>query len=76
MERIKISNFKGEILMNRRTEMGGVRVERTQYRRWGVSIKRKIGWRLPSKSKWSKEDLSIPAGREEPERCEEVLDND
>ena len=26
---------KGEILMNRRTEMGGVRVERTQYRRWG-----------------------------------------
>ena len=29
------SNFKGEVLMNRRTEMGGVRVERTQYRRWG-----------------------------------------
>ena len=35
MERVKISNFKGEVLMNRRTEMGGVRVERTQYRRWG-----------------------------------------
>ena len=27
MERIKISNFNGEILMHRRTEMGGVRVE-------------------------------------------------
>ena len=35
MERVKISNFKGEVLMNRRTEMGGVRVERTRYRRWG-----------------------------------------
>ena len=35
MERVKISNFKGEVLMNRRTEMGGVQVERTQYRRWG-----------------------------------------
>ena len=35
MERVIISNFKGEALMNRRTEMGGVRVERTQYRRWG-----------------------------------------
>ena len=35
MERVKISNFKGEVLMNRRTEMGGVKVERTQYRRWG-----------------------------------------
>ena len=30
MERVKISNFKGEILMNIRNEMGGVRVERTQ----------------------------------------------
>ena len=27
MERIKISNFNGEILMHRRTEMGGVREE-------------------------------------------------
>ena len=36
MERIKISNqVKGKILMNKRTEMGGVRVERTQYKRWG-----------------------------------------
>ena len=35
MERIQIQNFKGPVLMNRRTEMGGVRVERMQYRRWG-----------------------------------------
>ena len=35
MERIQIQNFKGPVLMNRRSEMGGVRVERTQYRRWG-----------------------------------------
>ena len=35
MERVQISNFKGPVLMNRRNEMGGVRVERTQYRRWG-----------------------------------------
>ena len=35
MERIKISNFGGPSLMNRRNEMGGLRVERTKYRRWG-----------------------------------------
>ena len=35
MEKVQISNFKGAVLMNRRNEMGGVRVERTQYRRWG-----------------------------------------
>ena len=35
MERVQISSFKGPILMNRRNEMGGIRVERTRYRRWG-----------------------------------------
>ena len=30
MERIQIQNFKGPALMNRRSEMGGVRVERMQ----------------------------------------------
>ena len=35
MERIQIQNFRGPVLMNRRSEMGGVRVERMQYRRWG-----------------------------------------
>ena len=35
-EGVNISNFNGPVLMNRRTEMGGVRVERHQYRRWGV----------------------------------------
>ena len=35
MERIQISNFGGPSLMNRRNEMGGLRVERTKYRRWG-----------------------------------------
>ena len=34
-ERVNIENFKGEVLMNRRNEMGGVRLERMQYRRWG-----------------------------------------
>ena len=34
-ERVNITNFSGPILMNRRNEMGGVRVERTRYRRWG-----------------------------------------
>ena len=34
-ERVNIENFRGEILMNRRNEMGGVRLERMQYRRWG-----------------------------------------
>ena len=32
---VNIENFKGGVLMNRRNEMGGVRLERMQYRRWG-----------------------------------------
>ena len=35
MERVQISNFKGPILMNRRNEMGGIRIDRMRYRRWG-----------------------------------------
>ena len=35
MESVQISNFRGPVLMNRRNEMGGVRVERMQHRRWG-----------------------------------------
>ena len=35
MERVQISNFRGPVLMNRCNEMGGFRLERTQYRRWG-----------------------------------------
>ena len=37
MERIHISNFKGPVLLNRKNELGGVLIERTQYRRWGSS---------------------------------------
>ena len=59
--------------MNRRTKMGG---RKNPIQEMGWQLKERGGWRLPSKSKWSKEDLSIPAGREEPERCEGVLDND
>ena len=33
MERVRISNFRGESLMNRSNEMGGIRVERSEYRR-------------------------------------------
>ena len=36
MERVQISKFTGPVLMNRRNEMGGLRVERTRYRRWGT----------------------------------------
>ena len=34
-ERVEISNFKGTILMNRRNEMGGIRVETQRCMRWG-----------------------------------------
>ena len=34
-ERVQITNFRGDDLLNRRNEMGGVRVERQGYRRWG-----------------------------------------
>ena len=35
MERVQISNFQGPVLMNRRNEMGGIRIDRMRYRRWG-----------------------------------------
>ena len=35
-EGVNIANFGGEFLMNRRGELGGVRIERQQYRRWGA----------------------------------------
>ena len=38
MEGVNISRFQGPVLMNRRTEMGGVRVERMRYRRWGGGL--------------------------------------
>lgn len=34
-ERVNIENFQGPVLMNRQNELGGVRLERMQYRRWG-----------------------------------------
>ena len=34
-ERVNIENFQGPVLMNRRNELGGVRLERMRYRRWG-----------------------------------------
>ena len=36
-ERVELFTFKGPVLMNRRTEMGGIRVERMQHKRWGGS---------------------------------------
>ena len=36
MERVNISSFRGRHLLNRRNEMGGIRVDRQQYRRWGA----------------------------------------
>ena len=35
MERIHITNFSGQVLINKKNEMGGVRIEITQYRMWG-----------------------------------------
>ena len=34
-EGLNIVNF--DVLMNRRRELGGVRIERQQYRRWGAN---------------------------------------
>ena len=36
MEQTDISYFSGPVLTNRRTEIGGIRVDITQYRRWGA----------------------------------------
>ena len=36
-EGVNIANFGGDVLMNRRGELGGVRIERQQYRRWGAN---------------------------------------
>ena len=37
-EQVDIAYFGGPVIMNRRTELGGVRVERQRYRRWGSNI--------------------------------------
>ena len=34
-EKVNIENFQGPVLINRLNELGGVRLERVQYRRWG-----------------------------------------
>ena len=44
-ERVNITNFKRPMLMNRRNEMGGVRVDRQRYMRWGAT--RCPDWRSP-----------------------------
>ena len=36
-EAVNIANFRGPALMNRRGELGGVRIEPQQYRRWGAN---------------------------------------
>ena len=35
-EKVNIENFHGPVLINRLNELGGVRLERVQYRRWAV----------------------------------------
>ena len=47
-ERVNITSFKGPILMNRRNEMGGVRVERTRYlHEMGWQLLPPLEWRFP-----------------------------
>ena len=53
-EIVNFSNFTGEVLMNRKNKMGGVRIERQQYRRGG----RLVGMEVPHPSPSCK-----PAGR-------------
>ena len=36
-EGVNIANFRGDVLMNRRGELGGVRIERQRYQRWGAN---------------------------------------
>ena len=36
-EGVNIASFRGDVLMNRRGELGGVRIERQQYRIWGAN---------------------------------------
>ena len=46
MGKVQKQNVKGPVLMNRRTEHGGVRIESTRYRRWG-NTQWKTLWRYP-----------------------------
>ena len=47
MEKVQISNFQGDILMNRKNELGGALLEREQfkYSRWGAGGQRAAGTR-------------------------------
>ena len=59
-ERVNIENFKDGILMNRRNEMGGVRLERMQYRRWGGES---VGEGVGVKVDWVEAAVAIQALR-------------
>ena len=59
-ERVNIENFKGGVLMNRRNEMGGVRLERMQYRRWGGES---VGEGVGVKVDWVEAAVAIQALR-------------
>ena len=61
-ERVNIENFQGPVLMNRQNELGGVRLERVQYRRWAVikgskkasrgAKRRRISWQEEPEGGW------------------------
>ena len=63
-ERVNIENFQGQVLMNRRNELGGVRIDRMQYRRWGGQWRRWYGG--PSNSFQREGSIIIDPGRRNP----------
>ena len=63
-ERVNIENFQGPVLMNRRNVLGGVRLERVQYRRWAV---------IKGSKKGGPPTLGQPASQQGGEEEENIL---
>ena len=63
-ERVNIENFQGQILMNRRNELGGVRIDRMQMQKMGWAM-RALFWR-PSNSFKREGIIIIDPGRRNP----------
>ena len=53
-EAVNIANFRGPALMNRRGELGGIRIDRQKHRRWGQTTRTKTrtARRCPCPTSW------------------------
>ena len=65
METVRITYYYGPVRMNRINEMGGVRVKKMRYRRWGTSLQQSLSIiggspsHHPTQKGWQEEDFYL-----------------